>query len=145
VVAVGDDQLARAGQPQQVGAIGPNLMGTPGGVDIGDVRLTGPGDRRRERLVQARRRLEQQYRRQQVPGGADQRDPFADLLHEHVLVADDQPRLVGARRDLRRVDHGPQAVRRAVLTRDPVERGDAVAPGVPARRLRARQPGGGRR
>ena len=102
MVAVGHDQLARAGQLGQ-----PVRAPIAGTGHIAWVRptwsisvtagVTGLGHRGRQRGVQLgpATGLQQQHRREQVPGGLGQGDPFADLLDEDVLVADDQPGLVG--------------------------------------------------
>ena len=150
VVAVRDDQLARAGQREQRGLAlprrqGPDLVDAARLVGVGHVRGAGrrggPGQRR----VQPIRRLQKEYRRQQVPRRARESDPFADLLHEHVLVADHQTRLVGTGGDLRRVDHRPESVGNTVQPGDAVERDDVLVRRVAALGLGARESVRGRR
>ena len=94
--------------------IGQTACSPPNVVNIGHGRRAGRLDRGPQRRVQlvAGTGLQQQYGREQVPGGLGERHPFPDLLDEHVLVADDQTGLVGRRRDLIGIDHGEQAVRR---------------------------------
>ncbi len=141
VVAVGDDEVAVAGQGGQreafVAADRPDLVGPAGLVDVGGDRFArardGLGDGGVELVAAAG--LEQQDGAEEVPQLLVELVALLDLLDEDVLVADDLARFVGRGGDLRGVDHAEHPVgHRLGAAGDAVGDGDVAeggeAPGL---------------